>query len=155
MIAIQTAVGEIGSKATTELAWKYDDMVSVGNLQYGANEDGIYQMNATEQDDGSDFIRTLTFATTDFDSKNPKRMRSLYFGIETDDDITVSVKTDDQSWRDYTLEHEKNGIQRVAVDIGMDGQGRYWTVKLSSTTPFRIDNIGSVFIIRPMGLKGY
>lgn len=154
-IAVQTAVGEIGSKATTELTYQFNSMLSNGGFQYGCNGNGIFLLNSGELDNGSPFSRTVTFATTDLGEKNPKRARFVYIGFDAASAITLSVKIDDQSWRDYAATPLKTGLQRLRVPIGRDGQGRYFTFKITATTRFRIDSVGGMFIIRSTGIKGY
>lgn len=152
-IATQTAIGELGRKAVTELSYSFDNMVNVGH-QYGCNSEGIFLLNNGEQDDDSDFTRTFTVSSSDYGTKNLKRFRFIYIGIDTDNSFTVSVMSDNKVWRNYDAVLNKTGLQQLRVPVGRDGYGRYWKVKITSTSRFRIDSIVGLLIIRPLGIKG-
>ncbi len=64
-IAIQTKVGELGEKATTELSYDFDSMVNCGEFQYGLNENGIYRLNSGSLDDSTVFTSSITFQTSE------------------------------------------------------------------------------------------
>lgn len=155
MIAIQCAVGDIGSKGTTELTPAFTSMVNAGTYQYGANDDGLYRLNTGTTDNAVAFASTFTCATTDFGENNPKRVRFVYVGIDTDNIFTVSVKVDDQAWRNYATTPPTTGLQRIRVPVGRDGEGRYWTVKFSSDYFFRIDEIKLLLYGQSTGKTGY
>ena len=150
MLAIQTKVGN----AVTELSWDLRSMVNAGKFQFGSNENGIYLLNTGETDDGVQYERSFTLATTDMGKSNPKTCRSIDLGIDTDNPITVSVMADNQEFRTYTVTPRKTGLQRMRADVGTDGLGRYWTVKISSMYPFTIDQIDGTFIVRSLGTRG-
>lgn len=152
-IAVQTAVGAIGSKATTELSYAFASMVNLGSFQFGANADGLFLLNSTNKDNDVVYERSLTFATTSFNIYNPKRGRFIYIGIDTDVSFTVSVKFDNQDWRDYPVELFKTGLQRLKVSIGRNGQGKYFTLKITSNSWFRLDSVEGAFVIRPIGIR--
>ncbi len=151
-IAVQTAVGEIGSKATTELSFAFNSLLNLGEIQIGTNSDGIYLLNT---DDDESFERTFTLATTDLGIPNPKHARFFHIGIVTDNDFVISVKFDNSAWRNYAVEALKNGLQRIRVPLRQDDQGRYFTLKITSNYWFRIDSIDGDFIIRSNGIGGY
>lgn len=154
-IAIQTAVGPMGQKATTLLSYGLRSMCNMGKFQYGANEDGLFLLNQGEDDAGRQYERSFTLATSDYGVFQPKRFRFVYIGIEADTAFIVSVKADDQDWRTYRVVPRKTGLQRIRVPIGRDGQGRYWTVRISSTGRFRVDHIDGMMVVRSSGIGGY
>lgn len=145
-IAVQTAA----SNATTELSDSFASMVDTGEFQYGCNSEGIFLLNSDEA--GS--TRTFTLATTDFGMKNHKRLRKLYIGLVADSPITVSVMGDKKVWRHKTKALKKTGLQTLRVPIDRDGFGRYWTIKISATTRFRIDSIDGLLVVRSLGIRG-
>lgn len=156
MIAVQSAVGDVGRKATTELSnFDFNSMAMVNGYPVGASSDGLFLLNTGTTDNDVEFTRSITFATTDFAIKNPKRIRFIYVGIDTDNAFTVSTKVDEGSWRDETVTPAKTGLQRVRVPIGSDGEGRYWTVKVTSVYPFRIDDIKILIYNESTGKVGY
>lgn len=154
-IAVQGAVGEAGTKATTTLSYAFNSLAVINGFSFGANSDGLYQINTTNQDAGADYTRSVTFCTTDFGDNNPTRVRFVYVGIDTDNIFTVSVKVDDQAWRNYSQTPPKTGLHRVRVPVGRNGEGRYWTVKVSSDYFFRIDEIKLLLYEQSTGKTGY
>lgn len=154
-IAVQGAVGAIGSKATTQLSYVFKSMINTGNFQYGLNQDGIYLLNQGEKDGEGTFERSFTLATSTLGAKNPKTLRSVHLEFVADSSFTLSVKMDDQAWRHYTVEPKKKGLQRVKVPIGRNGQGAYLTFKVSSRKSFRINMMAGILQIRSTGITGY
>lgn len=155
-IAVQTVVGEIGGKATTTLdGYDFNSFATINGFEFGADHNGLHLLNTGDQDNEEDYTRTLTFATTDFGDNNPKRIRFIYVGVEATSPFTLSVKADEQSWRNYTVTPLKTGLQRVRVPVGRDGQGRYWAIKVTATTAFRIDSVDAMIYERSTGIKGY
>jgi len=158
MIAIQTAIGDIGGKATTQLSTSPASMINAKGFQYALDTNGVHILNRGDTDNNAEFTRTFTLATTDLGIKNPKRGRFFYVGYEVfqaNDPMTISIKLDDQAWREYNVVNRKVGLQRVRVPIGRDGKGRYVTVKISSVKHFRLDNIDAEFYLLSSGNKGY
>jgi len=154
MLAVQTAIGSAGSKAATALSHSFTSLLSTGTFQYGGNEEGIFLLNTGEQDNGVDFERSFTLASSDYGLDNLKRLRFVYIGVDADESFTVSVMGDDKVWRDYTVDLNKTGLQEIRRSIGRDGFGRYWKIKISSTKRFRIDNMSGLFIVRSLGMRG-
>jgi hypothetical protein len=154
IIAVQTAIGGSGSMATTVLDLSFGDMLNIGSFQYGANDVGLYILNQGDKDADVVYERSFTLAATDFGIRNPKKLRYIYVGYEADGPFTVSVKADESDWKPHTVSIKK-GLGRVRIPIGHSVQGRYWSVKISSTTRFRIDKIDGIFIVRSSGIKGY
>ena len=154
-IAIQTAVGKIGEKAVTELTYGFSSLININGFQFGGNESGLFRLNTEETDNGTKYTRSVTFATIDFGISNPKHGRFIDIGFEATATLVLFVKIDNQAWRNYTVTPLKTGLQRIRIPIGRNGQGRYFTFKLSSNSRFRLDQIDGVFIVRPAGIKGY
>ncbi len=154
MIAVQTAVGDVGNKATTELSLTFNSLVNTGKFQYGLNENGIFRINTGEQDVGIDYERTFTLSTSDLGQRNIKRFRFIYIGADVDESFIISVMGDNKVWQHYYPDLTKTGIQTIRKSITRNGQGRYWKIKITSIKRFRIDNIMGLFIIRPLGIRG-
>lgn len=154
-IAVQGAIGDIGAKATTKLSSSYNSLATINGVAIGANSSGLHLLNSGNQNNDVDFTKTFTLATTDFGIDNFKRIRFVYIGIDFSSAITLSVKADDQSWRNYTITPKKTGLQKIKKSIGRNGQGRYWTFKISSISAFRIDSLKAAIYVRPIGISGY
>ena len=157
-IAVQGAIGESGRKPTTVLSgFAFNSMATINGVDIGASlTNGLCVLNQGEKDVDAEVQRTVTFATTDFGIKNPKRIRYIYFGISFSSPITVSVAVDDQPERTYTLRPVKaSGMQRVKLTIGHNRQGRYWRVKITSDKRFVLDDVETLLVVRTSGIKGY
>ena len=155
-IAVQAAVGGPGSKATTELTnYDFNSMALINGQALGANDDGLYLLNTGTKDGTTSYTRSVTFASSDFGVHNPKRLRFVYIGINTDSKFTVTVSVDEQTARSYSVTPKKTGLQRLRVPIGRDGQGRYWKIKISSAYWFRIDSVEALPVVRSAGIVGY
>lgn len=156
-IAVQGAVGQVGSKATTELSYNFNSMVALpGGFQVGANGNGLFLLNQGELDDGATYERTFTVNTSDYGKQEFKQFRFLYIGFKGDNPFTVLVNTDEQGWRDYTATPGKTGLQRaVQIPVGSNDQGRYWKIKITSNYSFVIDRIDGMFYVRSTGIGGY
>ena len=155
-IGVQCAVGATGKKALTKLSnCDFNSMAVINGVPLGANSSGLFKLNDGELESSAAFTRTFILATTDFGIDNQKRVRFVYIGIDTEYEFTLSVKADDQTWRDYTVTPPKTGLQRIRISIGRSGQGRYWTFKISSTNAFVIDKIEAILNARSGGIVGY
>lgn len=147
-LAVQTAVGDLGSKATTTLSYSFLSLVNVNGFQYGAGAGGLFQLNTGTDDEGTRYTSSFTPATSDLGSKKPKRGRYLYIGYDADVAFTAQMKLDDGSWVNYPFSSFKTGLQWGRVSLVRSKHGRYFTFKISSTSPFKIDRIDGVFVVR-------
>jgi hypothetical protein len=156
-IAVQGAIGAIGQKATTVLSnYNFGSICSINGLSLGIKKDnGLFLLNSGTTDADDNYLRKVVFATTDLGAHNPKRVRFVYVGIDTSTDFVLSVKFDDQDYRDYTVPIKKTGLQRVRVPVGRDGQGRYVTIGISSMHSFRLDSVNLSIYVRSTGIVGY
>ena len=154
-IATQTAIGEVGFKPTTELSWSFPEMVNMGEFQYGLGEDGITRLNTGIDDTGVPFTSTFTLNTSDYGIQNEKRVWYLFFAYEGAENFTVSLKSDDDvhGWVDYPAVAAKDGLQRIWVPTGRGRRGLMWTVKVSSTSPFKISRISAD--VYPLTTRGW
>lgn len=157
MLAVQTAVGDPGSKATSELTTDFSSLTRVDEFYFGANSSGLFLIDSGLKDLAEDIISTVTFATTDFGFRNPKSIRFLYIGLEGScgQCISISSQADgvDNCIETYELQHE--GTQRIRVPINFDLEGRYWRISISSTEAMRIDSVDAQLRLRSSGILGY
>lgn len=155
-IAVQTAVGEIGAKATTTLSLGFHAMVNCGRFQYGLNGNGIYQLNSGATDAGERFTKTVTLVTSDLGSAAMKRIRFIYAEIETEGDLTlaVAVRPNKGAWISKDVAVIGSGLQTVKVSIDrQDSQGNLHAVRLSSTGWFRLHNLVALINDRRESIK--
>lgn len=154
-IAVQTAVGDIGSKATTELSTAFAGMVNCGTFQYGVNSTGIYRLNSGNLDGVATFEKSFTLATSDFGKINAKRIRRLYAEVEIYDNttLTFAVRPDKGAWITKSVALTGTGLKKFKVTIQREGcSGSYHTIKISSNSQFRIHSLSGLFNIRPLGV---
>jgi hypothetical protein len=157
ILATQTAIGDPGSKATSELALDFSSLARVANFYYGANSSGLFLIDSGDKDLAEDIVSTVTFATTDFGFRNPKSIRFLYIGLEGSCEQCISICTQADgsvnSTESYTLQH--GGAQRIRVPISLCLNGRYWRISISSAESLRIDSVEAQLILRSSGIQGY
>lgn len=156
-IAVQTAVGAIGSKATTELSHAFAGMVNCGAYQYGVNSSGIFRLNSTNLNNGAEFEKSFTLATSDFGSINAKRIRRLYVEIEIKRDMTlfVAIRPNKGQWITKQVSLTGAGLRKIDLTIQREGcSGNFHTIRLSSTGEFRVHRMDGLFNIRPTGVSG-
>jgi hypothetical protein len=142
MLAIQTAIGEVGGKAATALTQSYTSMIAFGNFQYGANASGIFLLNQGTS--------TPSFSLFDCDIGTPKDKRFEYIYVTLDSAIstvvTLTVLTDNGVSYPYTVTTALAGVQRLRFKIGRGIKGRVWRVSLSSPAWFEIHQIDALFV---------
>lgn len=156
-LAVQTAIGKPGEKATSELSYDFTSLVRVNDFYYGTNTSGLYLVDNGLTDLAEDIESSITLATTDFSFRNPKNIRFLYVGLEGVCDQIVFVNTFvddiDNGIEEHTLIH--TGIQRIRVPIQIYSSGRYWRITISSKQALRIDSVEAQLILRSSGIIGY
>lgn len=153
-VAVQCAVGDIGSKATTELSLSFDAMVNCGEFQYGLNSSGIHRLNSGNLFNTTAFEKSFTLATSDFGKRNEKRIRYIYAEIEIYEDVTftVSVRPNKGAWISKSVAVVGAGLKKIRFTIQREGcSGTYHTIKFASTGQFRIHSLSALFIVRAMG----
>lgn len=156
-IAVQTAVGEIGSKALSQLSWNFNGLINCGQFQYGVGSDGIFLLNSGDTYDEVEFESSFTLTTSDYGLANNKRFRYVYLKIEVfeDTDITLSVRPNKGNWLNHTESIIGAGLKTVRFTIERNnGNGNYHTIKVACNKQFRIHEISGLLIVRPLGIKG-
>jgi hypothetical protein len=136
--------------------FNFNSMCKFGDTYIGANEFGIftldgekdYENHASEE---ADIEAYFVLPTTDFFIDNNKRFRSVVIGYESSDDLSLLITDDDNHSRTFTLKAvQKNQLQEGnKVAIGRDGQGRYWSMKISNTggCDFSVDAVSVLPVI--------
>jgi hypothetical protein len=146
--------GPLDAKATTQYTnHAFNSYCRFGNNYLAASSSGLYLLGGA-LDVAANIDAYFAPVMTDFGDGHPKRIRYLYFGYESADDLTVTVYADEQTGRAYTMTETKTGQQRRRLPIGKDGSGRYWTVKIANTAgcDFSIDTIDAAIISRSHGV---
>jgi hypothetical protein len=155
-IAVQTAVGDIGGKATTELSYSFNSLLNCGEFQYGLNSSGIHLLNQGNLDNTTQFESSVTLQTSDYGRRNFKRFRFIYLEVEVYEKtvFTVSVRPNKGDWIDKTVTVKNAGLRLLRFSIKKKGgQGNYHAVKIASKKQFRIHSVFGEMRVRPLGVK--
>lgn len=156
VLVVQGAVGQIGSKATTELSNSFVGLINCGNFQYGLNSSGIYKLNTGNTDNGTVFTNEITLATSDYGSNVKKRIRYLDITIETIENITllVAVRPDGGDWIEKSVDVVGEGFQTISVSINRNNsQGNLHSIRIRSTKWFRLISLEGLINDRFASIK--
>lgn len=153
-IAVQTAVGEVGYKAVTELSFAFAGMVDCGGFQYGVNSSGVHLLNTGETDNLAAFERSFTLATTDLGVPNKKRVRRVYAEVEIFEDCTFTLTDtlDKGTALTKTIAATGTGLKKLHFTLPRDS-AVYHTIKLSSTSRFRVHKLSGLIIVRALTVR--
>lgn len=145
-----TLVAELSNLAVTQYCnFGFNSFCKIGNTVIAANENGIYSLGGNT-DAGSEIPAYFELQPSDWGISNLKRIRTVYIGYETKGALTLALKDDEDNERSYPLSRFKYDRQTgQQVHIGRDGQGRYWSVKISNVSgcSFSVDSIEVLPII--------
>ena len=141
-------------RATTQFKnYAFNSMVNFGSRKLAASDQGLFDLGG-DDDNGTPIDAHFELIATDFGIPNPKRLRFLYFGFESEGDLEIAVKADLEAERAYPLPAGKTGQQRTRVPIGRDGQGRYWSliIRNKNGCEFAMDSIYVMPVVLSHGI---
>ena len=154
------------TRATTQYTnFNFRGMCNFNGKRYGVNSSGLYRI-CGDTDNGVDIDAYFEPVVTDFGIDNPKRVRFMYFGYESNGNLLITAQADEQVERTYTVDNSKTGSrdagiaktaqQRHRVPIGRDGSGRYWRFQIANVDgcDFAVDTIQLRLVVRNQG-HGY
>lgn len=127
----------------------FNSFCQIGNSFFGASDSGIFELTGTD-DNGTDINAFFELVLSDLGISDIKRIRSVYVGGEANGKLTLTLKDDEANSRTYDLRLTAGSKQSSGkVDIGRDGQSRYWQVRIDNTNGvyFAIDSIELLTII--------
>jgi len=133
----------------------FNSYANFDGINLGVSSGGLYQVCCGDSDDDSNIDSYFEIVKTDFGIHNPKRLRYVYVGFRSDEDLTLTVQTDTSVAKSYTLKANKNRQQRSRVTIDRGAKGRYWSIKIANKTgyDFSIDFIHVLPIVLSEGFK--
>jgi hypothetical protein len=111
--------------------------------EYGAKDDGIYQLTGTT-DGGVAIATLLDTGKTDFQSAQLKRMTDAYLGVKSDGSIKLNLITENTDTT-YTIA-ATNALQTHKINLGRGAIGRYWQAILENVS-------GSSFVLESLELN--
>ena len=140
----------LSNTAVTQLCnYNFNSFCKIGDKYFGANDSGIFELDGTD-DNGTDIDAFFELIVSDFGISSIKRLRSVFLGGEADGKLTLTLKDNENNSRTYDLRLTSDSKQSSSiVDVGRDGQGRYWQVRIDNTNGvyFAIDFIELLAII--------
>jgi len=137
------------SAVTQYCGFNFNSFCKIGNKYYGASDSGIFDL-AGDDDAGTDIDAFFELILSDFGISSMKRIRSIFVGGEANGELTLLLKDDENNSRSYALNLTSGNVQSSGrVDVGRDGVGRYWQVRIDNINGeyFAIDDIEVLAII--------
>jgi hypothetical protein len=141
----------LNASATQFCGYDFNSFCQIDSKHYGANNSGIFELTG-DTDNGAQIEAFFELVVSDFGISDIKRIRSIYVGYEAKGDLLVTLKDNEDNERSYTLSYIDSSYDRQTggkVDVGRDGLGRYWQVRIDNTSGvyFAIDSIELLTII--------
>ena len=140
----------LSSTAVTQFCnYHFNSFCKIGGKYFGANDSGIFELTGND-DAGENIDAFAELILSDFGISNIKKIRSVFVGGEADGKLTLTLKDDEDNSRSYDLRLTSGSKQSSGkVDVGRDGLGRYWQVRIDNTSGvyFAIDSIELLAII--------
>jgi len=125
--------------------YNFNSMCKFNGAYLGANENGIFVLDSGDLDGTSQIEAFFELLTSDWGIEHQKRIRSVYVGYETNGQIMVKAKDDDDNQREYILEpnHLDNKQHGAKLPGDRNGKGRYWMIRVENIngSDFSIDSI--------------
>lgn len=136
---------------TQYLKYNFNSMCKFGDAYLGANSSGLFTLDDGDLDGSDEIEAFFELVTSDWGIPNQKRIRSMYVSFESNSDIQITVRDDEENERIYILEpiHIDNKQHTQKVTIGRDGKGTYWMIRIDNIngSDFSIDRIEVIPII--------
>lgn len=161
ILAVQCALGEVGSKRVTQLKYPsgpYYGLVDTGKNIYAMNDGGIWQINyvpvdGIPTDDDQPILYSVRLNASDFGvSWNLKKINFVYVSLLGEyNDLSVSLRADEgKEFFSNKAVPQANGFRASCMTRE---QGAYWTIGLDSYSPFTLLGMDINYIIRPAGIS--
>lgn len=138
--------------ATSQFSnYNFNSMCKFGNKLLGANEDGIFELDAADKDNSVDIPAHFVLGPTDFGAEQEKRIRSAYVSGRLDGRMKVEVSGDEGEILSQELVPENNQLRIThhKISVGRDVRGKYLRLKMSNLfgADFTISNINAVLVV--------
>lgn len=140
-----------GARVSQYANYNFNSMCKFNGAYLGANESGIFVLDSGDTDDGSEIEAFFELVTSDYGIANQKRWRSMYIGYETEGDLMLTVRDDENNERVYDLQPTFPDLKQHSgkIGIGRDGKGRYWMVRIDNVNgvDFSVDRIVGIPVV--------
>ena len=139
--------------------FNFKSVCQLNGVCLGANTDGIFVLGSSDTDQyidadntGSEIDAYFELPKTDLGISNSKHIRSGYVGHESDGELRVTIKLDDEAtgFTDSMSPEGTENKQRSGEIRGRrDHYGRYFTTKVQNTNgcDFSVDSIEVIPVI--------
>lgn len=149
MNCIAFAINIKGKQISQFKNFTFNSMVKFNGAYLGANNLGLFSLTGNT-DNTEKILAELELVMTNMGIKNPKRLRYVYIGFESDEDLLLKLTVNESTVKTLTILANKSGQQRTRVPVGRDVYGCYWSFHISNPRGgrFAIDSIDVLPIIR-------
>ena len=128
--------------------YNFNSMCIFNGLPIACNEDGIFSLDDSETDNGTEIDSYIELPTTDFGELRSKRFRKMFVGYETSGNLKVTVVVDGGTAKSFILTAGQTAqIQhRDILPMTRDQKGVYWVISIENVDgcDFSLDNIEGV-----------
>lgn len=131
--------------------YNFNSLCEFNGVHLGAGENGISVLDSGDLDNTTKILAYLEFPTTDFGSENQKRIRSFYLGYETDGELLLTVKDDDNNERSWIVQniHGPDKQHSAKISGTRANKGRYWMIRIENLqgADFSLDSLSVLPIL--------
>jgi hypothetical protein len=131
--------------------YNFNSMCKFGDVYLGASDDGIFELDSGDTDDGTEIEAFFETVTSDFGIEHQKRFRRAYFGYETDGQLTLIIKDDDENERIFNVTpiHANQQQHTSVVPLPRNAKGRYWVLRVENVrgSDFSVDSIRLIPVV--------
>lgn len=125
---------------TTYEDFPFNSFAVINGKYYGANSDGLFEIDTGTLDDTASIDWTFTTGQNDFGSPQMKRLDNFYIAMRSDGDVTLEVGTDENPTYSYPLTPLSiSTLKQRRSLLGKGMRGRYWQFTLSGSDNFDFD----------------
>lgn len=134
----------------------FNSFATIGDYTYGANTNGIFKLDAADNDISSSALSSPIDAyyesvLTDFGMKAEKRLRKCNGTVEANGEIMFTVKANES---DGIVQHtvpafNDNKQHSVEIPVGRELKGRYYSfiVQNVNGSDFSLDNLEAFIVV--------
>ncbi len=117
---------------TRYTGWAFNSLAGFNDLYFGANDDGIYLLDGTD-DDGSAIAMTIETGMSDLGTSHLKKMDRVWIQYEADGHAILTAITDGDTRTEYDLPATgSTGAHNTYVKIGKGLKSTYWGFALAN-----------------------
>lgn len=121
----------VKNKATSAYEnFEFNSFASFNGRYFLANDNGLFEI-AGDTDAGTPIIAKIMTPKQDFETSAKKRVFAVYAGMDSVDDMELTVFTDDGQRNEYVLT-ATSGLQSTRTLIGRGLYSRYWQFMVSN-----------------------